>query len=195
MKKLILIVAKTVCLLLILIGCAELNGENMNEDKKIDMLKVNIPYDVRRNMSIAIKSEYIERQYGKPELKRKIETKTYEIRNISDGSKLVVIYDNITDSVIDMWQLKKFLPPKSFKNIYKGESSYADILKIDSYTTILETTKNTAISEHRLNNNEVINIDYRNKNGVWIVENIRYVTPNPSNFVNILTEEDLKLIS
>lgn len=164
-------------------------------EEKILSLKIDLPYSIRKYMSLVIRNKDIEKQYGKPDLIHKMETKTYEIRNISDGSKLFTIYDNISGALIDMWQLKKLFSYENFKNIYEKESSSEDILKIDQYTTIIECTNDTAISEHRLVNNEVINIDYVKKNGLWIVDKIKHVKSDPSNFTNILTPEDLKLIS
>ena len=197
MKKLISIVVMSICLLSILTGCVgnKIQKENSSESKKIESLEINMPYSLRMHMSMVIRSQDIEEQYGKAELTRQLESKSYEIRNINDGSKLIIIYDKTSGAVTDMWQLKKLLSSENFKDIYEGKSSSEDILNIDPYTSISETSENTAISEHRLIYNEAINIEYTKKDGLWIVENIKKLTPDPSNITNILIPEDLKLIS
>lgn len=175
MKKLILVVSVIFCLSTMLTGCSKMKNKNLSKDEKTDMLDVNVPYYITNYMSMVTRRDDIEKKYGKADIIRKSETKTYEIKNISDGSKLVVIYEDGEGRVIDMWQLKKLMSSESFKNINEGKSSSQDIIKIDPYTTIVETTEDTAISEHKLINNEIIDIDYVKENGSWIVKNLKYV--------------------
>lgn len=192
MKKVILTTAISLCLLSTFIGCVDSKSDVSNQNEKVESLKVNLPYSIRNSMSMVLTSEDIEKQYGTANLKRESDTKNYEIRDINDGSKLITIYDKSNNSVQDMWQLKTLLSSDNFNDISKEKSTADDIIKIDPYTNIIETGDNTAISEHRLANNTVINIDYIKKDGSWIVNNI---TPDTSNFTNILNDEDLNLIS
>lgn len=195
MKKNLLLILMMFFIILNFSGCSTTKNQYMSGVEKGDMLKVNLPYDLRKNMSIVIKSDAIEKKYGKAYITHKMQTKTYEIRNKDDGSKLIVIYNNDTSAVVDIWQLQKLLAHENFKNIYEGKSTSKDILEIDKYTTVIAMTKNTGISEHRLINNEIVTIYYVKKNDLWLVEKIKFIKPDPSNFVDTFTPEDLLLIN
>lgn len=155
------------------------------------MLKTNIPYSIRETMSLAIKKNIIEKQYGKADLTGTSETKNYEIRTKHDKSKIIVIYDNVTRNVTDIWQLKKLLTREDFKVIEEGKSLVKDILDIDPYTNIFEKNMNNALSEHKLVNNETLVIDYAKKKDSWVVARLTYITPDPSDLINTINKEDL----
>lgn len=168
-----------------------INGDEV----KIDMLTTNIPYSIRQTMSIGIRPKGIEKKYDKADVTRKLENQIYEIRSMDDGSKLFVIYNKDTNAVIDIWQLKKLLDQDDFQIIIAGKSNFNDILILDPYSTIIEKSKNEAISEHRLKNNKSVVIDYSKQNGKWIVKNLNIVDPDPSGFSNTISSEDMELIS
>lgn len=192
MEKKILLIPLIFCIVLTVLGCnKDVPRETENGVEKTNMIKSNIPYSLRQNISLAIKKNLIEKNYGKADLTGASDIKTYEVRNLSDGSKLIVIYDNITNAVTDIWQLKKLFTHNDFKSIEEGKSTSKEILKIDPYTNIISKDDNTAISEHRLANNEVVIIDYIKKDNSLIVKKINYVNPDPSNFINIFNEKDL----
>lgn len=114
---------------------------------------------------------------------------------MDDGSKLFVIYNKETNRVVDIWRLKKLLSRESFKEITDGKSNSSDIISIDPYTTIVENSKNTGISEHKLKNNGVLIINYIKINDVWIIDKTDYLNNDPSGFTKTIIEEDLNLIS
>ena len=159
------------------------------------MLKVNIPYAIRQSLSARVCPSGVENKYGKADITRILENRMYEIRNMDDDSKLFVIYNRETNTVIDMWQLKKLLSRDDFQNIVAGESTSNDILKLDPYSTILEKSETGAMSEHRLKDNQSVLIEYSKENDEWIVEELKFSDSDPSVFPSILTPEDMKLIS
>lgn len=192
MKKKFLLICVLFCMILTTISCSEnSNKKNENGVERINMLKTNLPYSIRETMSIAIKKNIIEKQYGKANLTGTSETKNYEIRNRYDKSKLIVIYDNATKNVTDIWQLTKLLTREDFKVIEEGKSLVKDVFDIDTYTNIFEKDMNNAISEHKLVNNEALVIDYVKKNDSWVVNKLTYINPDPSNLINIIKEKDL----
>jgi len=184
MKRFLLLTLMVCFIALNLLGCSK--GDN-----NVNMNKNNIPYSMRVNTSIAIRSSEIENKYGKANVTRNLKSKSYEVRNMDDGSKLFVIYDNATNRVIDIWQLKKLFDHESFKNIIEGKSTLKDIIAIDPYTTIMEKSKDSAISEHKLINNEVYTIDYIKKNGEWTVDKMNLIANDPSEFTKTILAEDL----
>lgn len=184
MKKFLCVVC------IILIGI--ITGFNTSVSKKVEigvklkMLLVNIPHSTRFSLSVAINPKGIENKYGKPDLTKIYGKKTYEIRNISDDSKLIVVYTD--NRVIDMWQLKKLFSKVDFKNIIPKKSTLEDVMKIDPYSTIVGTNK-MSITEHKLKNNGVVLITYskevsssKETNG-WTVKNLEFLKNDPSNFV------------
>lgn len=192
MKKNFLLICVLFCMILTTLSCSEnSNKKNENGVEKINMLKTNIPYSIRETMSLAIKKNIIEKQYGKADLTGTSETKNYEIRTKHDKSKIIVIYDNVTRNVTDIWQLKKLLTREDFKVIEEGKSLVKDILDIDPYTNIFEKNTNNALSEHKLVNNETLVIDYAKKKDSWVVARLTYITPDPSDLINTINKEDL----
>lgn len=192
MKKNFLLICVLFCMILTTLSCSEnSNKKNENGVEKINMLKTNIPYSIRETMSLAIKKNIIEKQYGKADLTGTSETKNYEIRTKHDKSKIIVIYDNVTRNVTDIWQLKKLLTREDFKVIEEGKSLVKDILDIDPYTNIFEKNMNNALSEHKLVNNETLVIDYAKKKDSWVVARLTYITPDPSDLINTINKEDL----
>lgn len=192
MKKNFLLICVLFCMILTTLSCSEnSNKKNENGVEKINMLKTNIPYSIRETMSLAIKKNIIEKQYGKADLTGTSETKNYEIRTKHDKSKIIVIYDNVTRNVTDIWQLKKLLTREDFKVIEEGKSLVKDILDIDPYTNIFEKNTNNALSEHKLVNNETLVIDYAKKKDSWVVARLTYINPDPSDLINTINKEDL----
>lgn len=153
-------------------GCAD--GGKTNESKNASNLKRNIPYSIRENMSISIKQGYVAEKLGKADITRKLETKTYEIRKKDDGSIVFVFYDNETKSLIDVWRLKELYKRQDFEEIVGGESSSKDVVLVDPYTTVFEKSKKEGISEHRLINDEVAVIRYKQEHGSWRVYDISF---------------------
>jgi hypothetical protein len=193
-KKILIIIAIFASLICIY---ALVNKESANDGKgdEIDMLKTNIPYSIRQNMSVGLRPKSIEKKYGKADITRKLEKILYEIRNMDDESKLFVIYNIDTNAVIDIWQLKKLLEYEEFQSIIAEKSDLNDIIKIDPYTTIIEKSENDAISEHRLKDGRSLLIDYSMENGEWMVDKVNMIDPDPSGFINTILPEDIKFIS
>lgn len=153
---------------------------------------------MRLQLSTVIRSTGIQNRYGKADRIRNLKTKSYEIRDRKDGSKLFVIYDNATNSVIDMWQLAKLFNREDFKTIIEGKSTIKDIVEIDPYTINIEKSKEngaTGVSEHKLKNNEILLINYIKKNDVWTVDKTNFLNNDPSDFTKTIIPEDLLLIS
>lgn len=192
MKNKILLICLIFCIILITLSCSkDSNIKSENGVKQINMLKTNIPYSIKENISLAIKKNTLEKQYGKAHLVGRSETKNYEVRTMSDESKLIVMYDNVTNAVLDIWQIKKLFTHNDFKTIEEGKSLSTEILKIDPYTNLIEKDLNTAISEHKLVNKEALVIAYVKKNDSWVVKQLTYVNPDPSDFINSINEKDL----
>jgi len=193
---------KNICKILIFLfislnlsGCAWIEKDKISKVGKSEMQSTNLPYSIRENISFAISSAMIERMYGKPQVIRKLQERTYEIRDMDDGSKIFVIYDNKSSRVTDIWRLKTLLSHQSLKNIDVGKTTLNDIKNVDPYTAIFETSKDHGISEHRLKDNEVLIIDYKRMDNIWTVEKFRYIKPDPSGFSAIIIPADLSQIS
>lgn len=192
MGKKFLLICILFSMILTALSCGQSpNKKTENGVEKINMLKTNIPYSIRETMSIAVKKNIIEKQYGKAHLTGTSETKNYEIRNQYDNSKLIVIYDNVTKNVTDIWQLNKLLTHEDFKVIEEGKSLVKDILEIDPYTSIFEKDMDNATSEHKLVNNEALVVEYAKENDSWIVIKLTYLKPDPSNLISTINKEDL----
>ena len=160
----------------------------------LNILKPNIPIDIRKLISLSLKKESIDETYGPPLVTRNLTNITYEIRKLRDSSKLIVSYDNDTKNVLDIWQLNKFLTKCDFNNIFPSQSSSKDIFKIDPYTTIIETSDGNAISEHKLRNSEILDITYSKKNNHWIVESMNFSSSEILDISNLIIPEDLYLL-
>ncbi len=173
-------------------GCGNDKNGNAHEEDKSNMIKVNLPYSVRVGTSIAIRSAAVEKEYGKADILRDLNTTKYEIRNMDDESKLFVIYDKETNRVIDIWRLKELLSRDKFNKITDGKSSLNDIINIDPYTTIVEKSEDNGISEHKLKNNEVLVIEYIKKKDVWIVDKTNFLNNDPSGFAKTIIQEDIQ---
>ena len=192
-RRLLIIVMAIVSFVCIYIFVKKEHLNNSGEEK-IDILKVNLPYFIRQNLSVGLSPIGVENKYGKADITRTLENRMYEIRNMDDNSKLFVIYNRETNAVIDMWQLKKLLSRDDFQSIVVGKSTFNDILKLDPYSTILEKSETGAMSEHRLKDNQSVLIEYSKENDEWIVEEFNFSDSDPSVFPSILTLEDMKLI-
>ncbi len=193
MKKGLLVFLISI-LIINVVACKETTQNTNQIGEEVIMNIENIPSSVRAAMSNRINSSAIVRKYGKADIKRKLENKSYEIRYLDDESKLIVVYDNDTNRVIDLWKLNKLLKREDFQILVGKESLFNDVINIDPYAFKLETSAITAISEHKLVNNEVAIISYINRDKQWLVDKIDYVSPDPSEFTSILLEEDISLI-
>lgn len=140
-------------------------------------LYVNIPNSVRKTMSLSINKKGIENTYGKADSEKIFDKKTYELRNIADGSKLIITYLN--NRVIDMWQFKKIFDRSDFEKLEINKSSLDDVLKIDLYSTIIGSDEHS-ITEHKLKNNEVVLITYKNIDDLWIITEIEFLENDSS---------------
>lgn len=169
MKKKILMLLLLLSFLIIM-GCSR--DEKGFGKEGSDLLKSNIPYSIRENMSLVLKDKYVEDVLGKAKITRRVENKTYEIRTRDDGSLIIVTYDN--GRLIDVWRLKELYEREDFEGILVGDSSLEDVLKIDPYTSFFKKSNEDGFSEHRLINDEAVDISYIRKNESWIVDDIIY---------------------
>lgn len=156
--------------LMIIMGCS--GAEKGIRKEESDLLKSNIPYSIRENMSIVLKNKYVEDVLGKANITRRVEDKTYEIRIRDDGSLIIVTYDN--GRLIDFWRLKELYERADFDGILVGESNLEDVLRIDPYTSFFEKSNEDGFSEHRLINDEAVVISYIRENESWLVDDITY---------------------
>lgn len=173
----------------------QLPENKTNGIRNSEMQSANLPYSIRENISLVIRSDNIKEIYGEPDIIRELPGKSYEIRKMADESLLFVFYDKETNSVYDIWRLKNLLSHQTFAEIHTGQATSEDILKIDPYTKVFELSKETGLSEHRLKENEIIIINYKKSKGDWVVEDVNYIKPDPSGFTTTINADDLKLIS
>ncbi len=185
MKKGILMVL-VLMVLVVNIGCT--SGSELKEKQDVDILKANVPYSIRANMSIVLKKQYVEDILGKADITKKIETKTYEIRKKDDSSLIIVTYDNESGRLIDVWRLEKLYEIKDFEEIVVGKSTLDDVEKIDPFTSFFEKSKENGISEHRLINDEVVVISYIRANDSWQVDDVA-VEKDPVGFSTIISPD------
>ncbi|WP_024832127.1 hypothetical protein [Ruminiclostridium josui] len=168
------------------------NSEQYMKDaeKKIPD-KINLPYEIRRSLSFVNKKDSIQHLYGNPDIVRSADDYSYEIRNMDDESKLFVFYDK--DGIVrNIWRLKKLFNREEFNKINIGKSTGDDVKNIDPYCVIANGSKKDAISEHKLQNNQIVKIKYTKDNDKWIVNGIEYIEKDPSEFASMLLPEDLK---
>ncbi|MDR3539438.1 MAG: hypothetical protein P4L69_00480 [Desulfosporosinus sp.] len=105
-----------VLVMIFLNGCTDRNISNATQNS-ID----NIPYSTRSSMSLAVRKDDITNLYGKPDVVRTQNDYTYEIRNLSDGSKFFVFYnDNVAT---DAWRLKELIDRSKFDKISPMKST------------------------------------------------------------------------
>lgn len=156
-------------------------------------LLVNLPYSLRTSISLAINPQWIATEYGEPTEKLKFGNRLYESRNISDGSKLIVVYED--RRMIDMWQLKKLFDRSEFNTLKVGESTLEDVLSIDSYTTLLDNDSQ-GTSAHRLEDG-TCSIRYSKSDNDdaasndWIVQTIEFDENDDSGFTTNVTVKKL----
>ena len=173
----------------VFVGC---NNKNMrqisntseNFNKKNDILP-NFPYSIRTTMSLAIRTNDIQNQYGKPDKEIKKNEFTYQIWYI-DESKIVAIYRN--DYLIHLWQYNKILERKVYDDILTKNGTYSDVKNIDPYVFLFETD-NIAFSEHILSNGMIIRVNYKKTGDIRYVENIDYISKNEEEFVFLILDE------
>ncbi|EPR08094.1 hypothetical protein [Ruminiclostridium papyrosolvens] len=153
--------------------------------------EINLPYEIRRSLSFVNKKDSIQHLYGSPDIVRSADDYSYEIRNMDDESKLFVFYDK--DGIVrNIWRLKKLFNREEFNKINIGKSNGDDVKNIDPYCVIANGAKKDAISEHKLQNNQIVKIKYIKDNDKWIVNGIEYIEKDPSEFASMLLPEDLK---
>ena len=153
--------------------------------------QINLPYDIRQSLSFVNKKDSIKHLYGNPDLVRSSDEYSYEIRNMDDGSKLFVFYDG-NGIVRNIWRLKKLFSREEFHQIKIGKSTGDDVEYIDPYCVIADVSEKDAMSEHKLQNNQIVKIKYLKDNDKWIVNDIEYIEKDPSEFELMLLPEDLK---
>lgn len=198
MNKRILCGILLIFVVIIIICCLTFSRNNsINEVKVLNsniINATNMPFKVRRLFSYVIKGDEINSLYGNPKLTRKVSDYFYEIRYIDDESKLYVIYYSDTGAVYDIWRVKKLFNRDDFKSIKLNNSTFDDVNKIDPYSLYFGDAEGEGISEHRLINDEVLIIHYTKYNNIATVKDLEFITPDPSNFADILTKGDLKQV-
>lgn len=70
-------------------------------------------------MSVAYTKDHSYDRFGSPDVVREGEDGMYEIRYISDGSRLITLYDT-TGRIVDEWRLKRLLERRDFCAIIPG---------------------------------------------------------------------------
>lgn len=165
-------------------GCANSNSESKSVGKISDVIKINFPYSIRTTMSISASYKNVKQSYGSPEIVNTCDGYTYEIRTMEDKSKLIIIYNTVSGNIVEARQLTKLYSENDFNSIVTN-SKLNDVKKVDPYTMIFENDDNTAISEHKLTNNQVLLINYIKDKNDWLVKSTS-VIDDDSNFYNII---------
>ena len=193
MKRFIKFLLLLTPIILCLFGCSK---ELTNTIAKNEESFLNIPYSITSSISFVTKKADVMNKYGKPEVVRKQSDYSYEIRTLKDKSKLFVFYGN-DENVIDSWRLNKLLNRNDFDNIKIEASKESDIREIDPYFQIFEYSekRENGISEHRVDDNGLIKVEYKKTNNVWVVSSILYEKQDPSGFLSKLLPEDKSMIS
>ncbi|WP_152679674.1 hypothetical protein [Paenibacillus sp. IHB B 3415] len=155
----------------------------------------NIPYSIRSSMSFAFHKAEIEKQLGKADITRRMKGYSYEIRNVSDGSHIFIMYMS-SSYVSDVWRLTHLLSLDSFSKITIGESTVSDVKNIDPYFMSFDYSdqQKVATSEHKLDDDGVMIIRYTQGNNAWIVDSIEHTKQDPSAFAAKLLPEDKELL-
>jgi phage-related protein len=155
----------------------------------------NIPYSIRSSMSFAFHKAEIEKQLGKAHITRRMKGYSYEIRNVSDGSHIFIMYMS-SSYVSDVWRLTHLLSLDSFSKITIGESTVSDVGKIDPYFMEFNYSdqQKVATSEHKLDDDGVMIISYTHSNNTWVVDSIEHTKQDPSAFAAKLLPEDKELL-
>lgn len=160
--------------------------------------QLNYPY-TKQYLNYAEYKQEVEERLGKPYLSRKVGKYVYEIRRIDDGSNLYVIYHSnegqpYDGQARDIWRIRRLFKKEDFQNLKPGLCTYDDVIVIDEYCYYWGDEKGEGITEHRLVDNESLIIHYVEKNNVRIIKELEFLSPDPSNFFNILLKKDLKKI-
>ncbi|MDD2371506.1 MAG: hypothetical protein PHQ32_05840 [Firmicutes bacterium] len=175
-------------------GCVDVLNSKVSDkvdDKMIESVNLfnpNMPYSLRGSMSLVIKKNYVEESLGKADITRRLDTKTYEIRKGDDGSFVVVVYDNETGRLIDVWRLDKLYERNDFDRLVNGVSSLEDVVLIDPYTKVFEKSNSEGVSEHRLINDEIVIIDYKLVDDYWQVEKVGF-EKDPLGFSSLISQD------
>ncbi|MEC0203692.1 hypothetical protein P4H39_13705 [Paenibacillus lautus] len=153
--------------------------------------EINSPYLYRIIMSFGMSKDDVDSQFGKPDIVRKGQDYTYEIREMADGSKLVSFFHPQGGYLLDQWRLSRLPERSEFEALVPGETHALDVKRIDPYFKLMaDQTHETATSEHRLRDSGLATIQYKKSNGRWIVDSIQYMDQDPSGFVSKLRAED-----
>lgn len=155
----------------------------------------NIPYSIRSSMSFAFHKAEIEKQLGKADITRRMKGYSYEIRNVSDGSHIFIMYMS-SSYVSDAWRLTHLLSLDSFSKITIGESTVSDVGKIDPFFISFDYSdqQKVATSEHKLDDDGVMIIRYTQSNNDWVVDSIEHTKQDPSAFAAKLLPEDREML-
>lgn len=155
----------------------------------------NIPYSIRSSMSFAPHKAEIEKQLGKADITRRMKGYSYEIRNVSDGSHIFIMYMS-SGYVSNVWRLAHLLSQDSFSKINIGESTLSNVKKIDPYFMEFNYSdqQKVATSEHKLDDDGVMIIRYTHSNNTWVVDSIEHNKQDPSAFVAQLLPEDKEMV-
>jgi hypothetical protein len=212
-KKAVMGAALVIVISMIVISAIFLlnNNNNTNQNDKNQMLnaknvkdQLNYPY-LKQYLNFVEYKQDIEARFGRPYLSRKVGKNVYEIRRIDDGSKLYVIYYPNDGQYHDgearyIWRIKKLFKKENFQNLKPGLSTYEDVISIDEYSYYWRyeyfagEDEGEGITEHRLADNESLVIHYIEKGNVKVIKELQFLSPDPSNFSNILLKKDLREI-
>lgn len=192
----LVLIVSVIGILLILLLNNNINQKDKNQMINVKTVEnvVNIPFIVEEQRNYVEHKEQVEAEFGKPYLSRKVGKYTYEIRRISDGSKLYVIYYSGDGQVRDTWRIKKLFKREDFQSLKPTVSTYEEVISIDEYCAYWGAEEGEGITEHRLVDNECLIIHYTKKNNVAVVKKLEFLSPDPSDFSNILLKKDLKQI-
>lgn len=210
-KKAVMGAALVIVISMIVVFAIFLLNNNTNQNNKNQMLnadnvkyQLNAPY-LKQYLNFVEHKQDVEVRFGRPYLSRESGKYVYEIRRIDDGSKLYVIYYPNDGQYHDgearyIWRIKKLFKKEDFKNLKPGFSTYEDVISIDEYCyywrdeSFPGEVEGEGITEHRLVDNESLIIHYIEKGNVKVIKELEFLSPDPSNFSNILLKKDLKEI-
>ncbi|CAM3541414.1 hypothetical protein PAGL106935_11575 [Paenibacillus glucanolyticus] len=176
---------------LALMLCIFLSGADQADEEITLHNEINTPYYYRMLLSYAPDQQTVERQYGKPDIIRKEQDYTYEIRKMPDGSELITFYTSNSGHLMDQWRLSRLPERSEFEALIPEVTLAQDIKQIDPYFQLIaDQTHETGTSEHRLRDSGLATIKYRHADGRWIMDSIQYMDQDPSGFVSKLRAED-----
>lgn len=81
----------------------------------------NHPFSMTSQLSFRLSKEQIQSTLGIPDIVRNQKDNSYEIREVSDGSKIITFYNG--NIVSDSWRLTRLLKRNEFENITIGKDT------------------------------------------------------------------------